>query len=320
MARTLGATEVGRNIATSDAESIEKDPLRAAVRAWLARLRSEAALAPLTVAAYARDLRRWSAFSAERGLSLADTRAADLVEFLAAERERGAAPNTLARRLAALRGFFGSAVEQQLVAADPCEQLPSPRTSRALPRLLDAAQVDRLLAAPDPAARHGLRDRALLEVLYATGARVSEVADLRLDALLDESSVLRCHGKRDKTRLVPLGRAAREALAAYLQRERPALAARRPGAEHLFLSRGGRRLSRERIFAVVRAHARAAGLPAISPHVLRHSFATHMLENGADLRAVQELLGHADIATTEIYTHVDRRRLKQVHRTHHPRG
>jgi integrase/recombinase XerD len=191
---------------------------------------------------------------------------------------------------------------------------------RRLPRLLDTAQVERLLEAPDASAPLGARDRAILELLYATGARVSEVADLRTDGVLEGLSVVRCHGKRGKQRLVPLGRRARAALRLYLDRERPALEARHPGAPHLFLSRNGRRLTRDRLFSIVRGHALAAGLPPVSPHALRHSFATHMLENGADLRSVQELLGHADIATTEIYTHVDRKRLRAAHGRHHPRG
>ena len=244
----------------------------------------------------------------------------EVLDFLAAERARGCRESTLARRLSSLRAFFRFATAEGAVAADPCLELPSPKAGRRLPHLLSAPQVDRLLAQPDASAPLGLRDRAILELLYATGARVSELADLRTDSVLDELEVVRCEGKRGKHRLVPLGRRARAALRDYLARERPVLAAKGPGEPWLFLSRTGRRLGRERLFAIARTHALAAGLPAISPHVLRHSFATHLLENGADLRAVQDMLGHSDIGTTEIYTHVDRRRLSTVHARHHPRG
>ena len=314
---------MGRKIAFCDAESTGKDasgPLRAALADFIARGRVEAALSPHTLAAYERDLQRFAVFCDQRGLKLEAVMTAELLDFLDAERRAGAAPATLARRLSALRAFFRHLLSEGLIGLDPCAELPSPRPARHLPRLLDVRQVEKLLAAPDTSSPLGLRDRALLELLYATGARVSEVADLRTDSVVEELHVVRCKGKRDKQRLVPLGRRAREALTLYLERVRPALAARSPGTPWLFLSRNGRRLTRDRIFRLLRAHLSQAGLPPLSPHALRHSFATHLLENGADLRAVQELLGHADIGTTEIYTHVDRKRLAEVHRRHHPRG
>jgi integrase/recombinase XerD len=319
MAGMYGATEVGRNIALSRDESTGK-PLQRAIRGFLAQLRTEAALSPHTLAAYRRDLERLAEHCERRALALDAIMTAELLGFLAEESRAGSAPATLARRQSALRAFFRYAVAEGLIATDPCAELSTPRVRRRLPRLLDASQVDTLLAGPDPAAPLGLRDRALLELLYATGARVSEAADMRTDSVLEGLDVVRCEGKRDKHRLVPLGRRAQAALADYLQRERPALQARRPGTPQLFLSRNGRRLTRDRIFAIVRQHALRQGLPPISPHALRHSFATHMLENGADLRAVQELLGHADIGTTEIYTHVDRKRLHAAHSRFHPRG
>jgi integrase/recombinase XerD len=315
----LSHRKEGRKIAHGTVESTG-NALDGAVRAFLAQLRTEAAASPHTLAAYARDLQRFGTWCARHGLAVESVQTAEVLAFLREERESGRAPATLARRLAALRGLFGFLVAERRLAHDPCAELPTPRPGRALPRLLDEEQVRRLLASPDPEARHGLRDRALLEVLYATGARVSEVADLRTDSLLDEGRVLRCEGKRGKHRLVPLGRPAQQAVALYVQRERPALQARAPGAAWLFLTRTGRRLSRDRIFRIVTACAAKEGLPRLSPHVLRHSFATHLIEHGADLRSVQELLGHADIGTTEIYTHVDRTRLASVHRRFHPRG
>lgn len=244
----------------------------------------------------------------------------DVARFLRDERERGLSDTTRARRLSALRGFFRFAAAEGLVEHDPCARLPAPRPGRRLPRLLSARQVDRLLSRGPGRGPLAERDRALLELLYATGARVSEAADLRLDAFQTHLDVVRLTGKRGRQRLVPLGERAREALGAYLDTTRPRLAARARGAAHLFLSKSGRRLTRGRILALLREACLRAGVPPVSPHVLRHSFATHMLENGADLRAVQELLGHADIATTQIYTHVDRRRLRRAHARHHPRG
>lgn len=288
--------------------------------AYLGHLKVEAGMSAHTLAAYGRDLRRFSEHARVRGWSLASIGGEQILDFLATEREAGARESTLARRLSSLRGFFRFTAGEGAIETDPCAELPTPRATRRLPRMLNARQVDRLMAAPDESKPLGLRDRALLELLYATGARVSEVADLRTDSVLDAFQVVRCEGKRDKHRLVPLGRRARQALRLYLERERPALDARGPGTGHLFLSRNGRRLGRERLLRIVRQHALAAGLPPISPHTLRHSFATHLLENGADLRAVQDMLGHADVATTEIYTHVDRKRLRTAHRRHHPRG
>ncbi len=310
---------MGRKIAHLPPESTG-NALASVVRGFLAQLRTEAAASPHTLAAYAGDLRRFSTWCVERGLTLDALMTAELLDFMAAERAAGFAPATLNRRLAALRALFRFAVSERHVALDPCTELPAPRARRRLPRLLDESQIRTLLAAPDVSRPLGWRDRALLEVFYATGARVSEVADLRTDSVLDDLHVLRCEGKRRKHRLVPLGAPARAALATYLQRERPALEAHAPGIAWLFLSRRGRRLTRDRIFRLVKAYAAKQGLPPVSPHMLRHSFATHLIEHGADLRAVQELLGHADVGTTEIYTHVDRRRLGAVHQRFHPRG
>ena len=294
--------------------------LRQAVQAFLLQLRTEAAASPHTLAAYRSDLLRFAAHCERARCPLARVGTATLLQFLGEERAAGAAPATQARRAAALRAFFRFALAEHIVARDPCDELPSPRARRRLPRALGAAQVDALLSAPDAAAPLGRRDRALLELLYATGARVSEVAGLRLDGVDDALAVVRCEGKRNKTRLVPLGRRARQALRDYLAHERPALAAAGKGEPLVFLSVRGRRLTRDAIFRILRRQCARAGLPPASPHALRHSFATHLLENGADLRAVQELLGHADIGTTEIYTHVDRRRLRGAHAQFHPRG
>jgi integrase/recombinase XerD len=216
--------------------------------------------------------------------------------------------------------FFRYLSAERLVPSDPTEHLESPRLWQTLPEVLDRKAVDRLLAAPDPAHdRLPRRDRAVLEFLYATGARASETADLTLDSVNREGGYVHCVGKGRKERIVPIGRRALEALDAYLAEERPRLDRR--GDEHLFLTHSGRRLGRETIWRLVKKYARRAGVsPRVSPHTLRHSFATHLLEGGADLRAVQEMLGHVDIATTQVYTHVDPSRLKAIHRKFHPRA
>ena len=286
----------------------------------MAQLGAEAASSPHTLDAYRRDLTRFGVHLHGLGVDLDEVGTHEILSFLAAEGARGLAPASLARAQAALRGFFRFLFSEGVVEVDPAGELPGARRSRPLPHLLSPEQVDRLLAAPDPSRRLGLRDRALLELLYATGARVSEAAGLTPADVLDEQRIVRCKGKRNKTRMVPLGRAAQAALSRYLAQERPLLAGRPGAGPWLFLSRSGRRLGRERILRIVRDHALREGLPPISPHVLRHSFATHLLERGADLRAVQELLGHADIGTTEIYTHVDRSRLRAAHERFHPRA
>jgi integrase/recombinase XerD len=310
---------VRRKIATRPPNATAK-PFQRMIRRWLAHLASEAALSEHTLCAYRGDLQTFDSYCSTAGWQVEELGTAEIVEFLGSERRRGLAESTRARRLASLRGFFAFLAAEGELPLDPCQELTAPRARRHLPTLLGVEQVARLLAAPDIERPLGLRDRALLEVLYATGARVSEVAGLRTDGLLEAGRVLRCEGKRDKHRLVPLGSAAQEALRVYLDRERPRLSARKPGQPWVFLSRSGRRLGRERILRIVQDHAIAQGLPPITPHALRHSFATHLLEGGADLRAVQELLGHADIGTTEIYTHVEHKRLAAVHRKHHPRG
>jgi len=310
---------VGRKIASGSRNSTAK-PFGPWISAWLAQLTSEAGLSPHTLRAYRRDLEIFSTFCDEKGWKPTELEGTHILKFLAQERERNLAESTRARRLASLRGFFRFALSEGYRPDNPCTELPTPRKARHLPRLLDTRQVNLLLSAPELNSPLGLRDTAILEVLYATGARVSEVADLRLDSLLDSGQVLRCEGKGDKHRLVPLGGRAQEAITSYLERERPRLAQRATSPRWLFLSKSGRRLGRNRIFGLVQKYALSKGLPAITPHVLRHSFATHLLEHGADLRAVQEMLGHSDIGTTQIYTHVDRKRLQTVHKKFHPRA
>ena len=286
----------------------------------LTRLRAEVGVSPHTHKAYADDLARFAQFAqAEFSVTAAERVGRELVLcFQAAEADRGIGARTQARRLSAIRGLFRFAVSEGVIGESPLADLKQPPQGRRLPSTMSEKEVERLLAAAD---RTGtpLRDRALLEVLYGSGLRVSEALGLTLDRLhLDESAV-RVVGKGERERVVPLGRPAKRALERYLDVERPRL--ERAGARHeIFLSPRGSKLSRQAIFALVRRLAEAAGLEvAPSPHGLRHAFATHLVERGADLRAVQSLLGHASISTTEVYTHVSRAHLRDVHGEHHPR-
>jgi integrase/recombinase XerD len=226
----------------------------------------------------------------------------------------------VARAVHAARGFFRFAVREGRLPADPMENLRAPTAGKALPRFLTPSQVEALLKAPDVGTVYGLRDRAILEVLYATGLRVSELGGLRPADVDLEVGLLRCLGKGRKERLVPLGRMAGRFVARYLRESRPKLARGR-APQTLFLNNRGSRLSRMGIWLIVRRHAVRAGISRVlSPHVLRHSFASHLLERGADLRSLQAMLGHADISTTEIYTHVTRERLRRLYDQHHPRA
>ena len=290
------------------------------VAAWLDHLRVERGLSANTLVAYARDLRVLAAFADERGVGLLDLAPADLADFAGGLRERGLKARSQARHVFAVRGFFGFALREGLIGRDPTENVRAPRAFRALPRYLSSAQVEVLLNAPDTATTLGLRDRAILEVLYATGLRASELTGLALDGLDLELGVVRVFGKGGKERLVPLGREARRWVTRYLAEARGRFAGER-SLSLLFLSQRGGRLSAMGLWGLVRRHAVKAGIERIlTPHVLRHSFATHLLERGADLRALQAMLGHADISTTEIYTHVSRERLRQIYDKLHPRA
>lgn len=283
---------------------------------FLASLTSDRGLAAATVAAYRRDLDRYSSFLANR------LPTPELVSsFVQHMQESGFAPTTIARRIAAVRGLHRFLAAEGLAASDPTTLVESPRRPRSLPKALTIEEVERLLDAPDPSKTAGRRDAAILEFLYATGARVAEAISLdELDLDLDEGIAM-VTGKGSKQRLVPVGRAARKAILAWLP-DRARLRHSGPAGSAVFLNLRGRRLSRQAVWNLVRAQAIRAGLrpQAVSPHVLRHSAATHMVEGGADLRAVQEILGHASISTTQIYTRVSPRHLLEVYATTHPRS
>jgi integrase/recombinase XerD len=290
---------------------------------YLDHLRVERGLAENSLVAYGHDLARLAAYARERRKNVLDLRQRDLTDFISRLREGGLSARSTARAVHALRGMYRFGIREGRITVDPMENLKAPRSSQALPRYLTSAQVDTLLAAPDVATPLGLRDRAILEVLYATGLRVSELIGLRPLDLDLEVGVLTCFGKGRKERLVPLGRTARKWVERYLSEVRDRLGDRGsegPGPE-LFLNQRGGRLSRMGLWGIVRRHAVTARVErTLTPHVLRHSFATHLLERGADLRALQAMLGHADISTTQIYTHVTRERLRKVYDQYHPRA
>lgn len=243
-----------------------------------------------------------------------------ITEYLSARKSAGLSASSIKLIVIALKIFFRFLAQRDRVTRDPTETLSLPRIERYLPDTLNELQIERLIENTDTGRPLGLRDRALLELLYASGLRISELAHARLENLNFDERILRVTGKGNKIRIVPVGRKACDALAHYLSKERPTLVNRRSGSE-IFLSNRGTRLTTVRIWQIVKAQARHSGLEAnIYPHLLRHSFATHLLSNGADLRIIQEMLGHADISTTQVYTHVDQQRLKATHRKFHPRA
>lgn len=281
----------------------------------------EAGTSANTVDNYARDIRRFAAHAAARGARGPDAiTAPELREFVYALKDVGLAPTTIRRQISAIRTYYRFLVGEALATRDPSERLESPKSWRTLPTVLTVAEVERLLAASSGAEPLEIRNRALLEFGYATGARVSEIIGVGLQDILYEEGLVRVTGKGSKQRVIPVGRRALGAVSLYAREMRPRLDHGK-GAGKLFLNARGTPLSRVGAWAVIKTAARRAGLAKrVTPHTLRHSFATHLLEGGADLRAVQEMLGHTDLATTQLYTHVDRDHLRSVHRRYHPRG
>jgi len=286
---------------------------------FLNHLSVERGLAENTLAAYRRDLESLARYLAAKHVSFDAVTTDHLVRYMMQQKDRGLSSGSIARALVATKVFYRFLYREGLMEKDVTSVMDSPRLWRRLPSVLSVEEVDDLLGAPSQR-RLGIRDRAILEVLYATGARVSEVAGLQMDSINFEFGYLRCMGKGSKERIVPVGRRALAATERYVRQVRPRLVGASP-TQALFLSRRGAPLGRESIWRLVKKYALRAGIGKnISPHTLRHSFATHLLHAGADLRAVQEMLGHADIATTQLYTHVDGDRLKAVHKPYHPRG
>jgi integrase/recombinase XerD len=291
-----------------------------AITAYLRHLEVERRVAANTIAAYRRDLARLEYSARKRGLTPLTCTRADLEAGLREAMASGLSPSSVARLAAALRSFYRFQHVTGAIAANPADDLEAPRRMTPLPKFLGLDEVDALIRQPDVSTPAGLRDRALIEVLYATGLRVSELVGLRMTDVRVDEGWLQCLGKGHKQRIVPLGDEAASWVGRYVQQARPALLRRRESPWLFVNARGGGRLTRGGFWKLLKGYGQAAGITAhLSPHVLRHSFATHLLARGADLRAIQAMLGHADLSTTQIYTHVLEGRLRQVYDTFHPR-
>jgi integrase/recombinase XerD len=292
------------------------------IDAYLDHLRVERRLSGHTLESYGRDLRSLALFAESSGVQVESLDRRRLEAFVGQQRARGLSPRSVARTVAALRGFYRFLVLERRLPRSPADDVLPPRAWPALPKCLSTEEVDLLIAQPDTSVPLGIRDRAMIEVLYATGMRVSELVAIRAADLHIDEQYLTCIGKGNKERLVPIGEQAAAWMQRYEREVRRELAARRAGqrgSPRLFLNARGGPLSRVGFWKILKNYARRAGLSAVSPHVLRHSFATHLLERGADLRAIQTMLGHADLSTTQIYTHVLEARLRTVYDRFHPR-
>lgn len=327
MARQKGISLPVENREGADLASLRREgkagkvvPVPELIARFVDYLRTEKGLSRNTLESYGRDLDHYQQYLRQAGQNLATVSRGTVVAYLMWLQKQGRATATVARRLAALRAFYQFMLRENYISSDPTANLESPKLERKLPRVLTVKEVELLLQQPDLHLPAGLRDRAMLEVLYATGIRVSELVNLRMEDVNLEMGYLRCLGKGDKERIIPLGRMAVRAVRDYLLHARPRLLAQ-PQERTLFLNHQGGKLTRQGFWKIVKRYARAARIEKdITPHTLRHSFATHLLENGADLRSVQEMLGHADISTTQIYTHVTKGGLKEVYARAHPRA
>ena len=305
-------------VAPGPSSEVSTSPSRRLLGRYLDTLAHERGLAPLSVDAYRRDLTRLVVRLEKSGGSLMDVQPAELSSHLRALRREGLAPSSIRRALVAIRGLCAHLVETAERQDDPAVNLVPPRKWRKLPTVLAENEVENLLAAPDTSTDLGLRDRAMIELLYASGLRVSELVGLRLAQLRLDVGFLLVLGKGSKERMVPVGESAEVWVSRYLEQARPRLI--RGRHDTVFVNRSGSGLSRQGFWKILRGYGATVGLSRLSPHMLRHSFATHLLEHGADLRAVQAMLGHSDISTTEIYTHIHERRLRSLYERFHPRS
>ncbi|HEY6453235.1 MAG TPA: site-specific tyrosine recombinase XerD [Steroidobacteraceae bacterium] len=297
-----------------------KDPVDPFITRFLDAVWMERGLSSNTLAAYRADLVALSRWLAGRDVTLPKTGRADLMDFIAARVHGGARPRSTARQLSSFRRFFRYLIREALIAEDPTAQIAMPKIGRSLPRSLSEAEVEALLGAPAVADPLGHRDRTMLEVLYATGLRVSELVHLKLGQVNMNQGVIRVLGKGNRERLIPLGEEAVRWLKAFIDGARADILLDR-STDFLFPTRRGDRMTRQAFWHIIKRYARKASVDRdLSPHTLRHAFATHLLNHGADLRVVQMLLGHSDLSTTQIYTHVARERMKELHSSHHPRG
>jgi len=309
------------------------------IEAFLNYLSVERGLAKNTISSYKEDLNFYAIFLKKRAKeSLSQTNKNDIIDFMLYQKGNGLAANSIARHLAAIKMFYRFLVRERILKTDPTSLIDSPKLWKKIPDALSFKEVEELLSQPNLRQIQGIRDRAILETLYATGMRVSEAVNLKTDNVNLDIGFLRCIGKGNKERVIPLGKKAIISIKKYLEESRPKFlnpvrntkAAKEIGeisngagkkeSEFLFISRLGKKISRQSFWKLIKRYAKEAGVKKpIRPHILRHSFATHLLERGADLRSVQEMLGHANIATTQIYTHINKDRLKTIHKTFHPR-
>jgi len=287
--------------------------------AFIDHLWLEDGLSKNTLASYRTDLTQFSHWLAAQNIGLVDAGQAEIQQYIAVKFPQSK-PRTIGRLIASIRRFYRYCLRENMVVIDPTLQIESPKLPRSLPKSLNEQEVEDLLAAPDEHDAIGLRDRAMLELLYASGLRVSELVTIKVNEVSTQDGVVRVTGKGDKTRLVPMGEEASDWIERYLRHGRPEILHKRL-SDDLFVTTRGAAMTRQAFWYLIKRYALQAGIKkTMSPHVLRHAFATHLLNHGADLRVVQMLLGHADISTTQIYTHVARERLKQLHSAHHPRG
>jgi integrase/recombinase XerD len=290
------------------------------IELFLNFLSVERGLSRNTISSYAKDLDLYTDFLAGKGIdALSRTSKNDIVNFMLNQKDKGISPNSTARRLAAIRMFYRFLVRERILKSDPSSVIESPKLWKKIPETLNINEIQALLTQPNVREKQGIRDRAILETFYATGARVSEVVNLRTDNVNLDVGFLRCVGKGNKERIVPLGKKAIEGITRYLESSRQKFLKKKE-SEFLFLNRSGTKISRQSLWKLIKKYARDARIKKpMRPHILRHSFATHLLEGGADLRSVQEMLGHSNIATTQIYTHINKDRLKTIHKQFHPR-
>ncbi len=290
------------------------------INTFLDYLSVERGLADNTISSYREDLNSYLGFIAENHIdTLSKTTKNNITDFMLFQKNKGISANSIARRLAAIKSFYRFLVRERILNIDPTSLIETPKLWKRIPETLSVSEVEVLLNQPDTRDTQGVRDRAILETLYACGLRVSEAVNLRLDNVNLEIGFLRCIGKGNKERVIPLGQKAIQSIKRYLEVSRLKLLGKKE-SEFLFVSRLGKKISRQSFWKLIKKYAQSAKIKKpIKPHLLRHSFATHLLERGADLRCVQEMLGHANISTTQIYTHINKDRLKAIHRMYHPR-
>lgn len=290
------------------------------IEQFLNYLSVERGLSKNTLASYARDLNKFTTYLEERNIhSFKDVKKSHIIDFMLFQKDRGLSPNSIARGLTAMKVFFRFLAREGFLETDIASIIETPKLWKHLPETLSLDEVDTLLNTPNIRDRIGIRDKACLELMYATGLRVSEIVSLNLQDVNFDLGIVRCIGKGAKERIVPFGKMAKTAIKRYIDRARPKFM--KSGSEGgLFLTRLGRKMSRQMLWKIIKGYAKKARIEKdIKPHTLRHSFATHLLEGGADLRVVQEMLGHSDISTTQVYTHINKERLKSIHRKFHPR-